>query len=63
MLLLKVVLLVLYSNMKTEKTHFLTAPNQVVLQDIKKYFEKAHLDEKCIEFHLPRYEIPQLSPH
>ena len=49
--------------MKTEKTHFLTAPNQVVLQDIKKYFEKAHLDEKCIEFHLPRYEIPQLSPH
>ena len=32
--------------LKTENTHFLTAPNQVVLQDIKKFFKEAHLDAK-----------------
>ena len=32
--------------LKTENAHFLTAPNQVALQDIKKSFEEAHLDAK-----------------
>ena len=65
MFLLKVVLLVWYSNkklsvwwlswflakkltLKIENAHFLTAPNQVVLQDIKKSFEEAHLDAKNV---------------
>ena len=49
--------------LKTENGHFLTAPNQVVLQGIKKFFEEAHLIQKSIEFQLPHYEIPQLSSH
>ena len=32
--------------LKTENTQFLTALNQVVLQDIKKSFEEAHLVAK-----------------
>ena len=48
-------------SLKTENTQFLTALNQVVLQDIKKSFEGAHLDAKTIGIHLPHYESPQLS--
>ena len=32
--------------LKTENAPFLTALNQVVLQNIKRYFEEAHLDAK-----------------
>ena len=37
------------------------ALNQTILQHIKKFFEYVHFDVKCIEFHLPHYDIPQLS--
>ena len=33
-------------SLKTENTQFLTALNQIVLQDIKKHFEDAQCDEK-----------------
>ena len=48
---------------KTENVQFLTSQLWVVLHDVKKSFEGAHLDVKTIEIHLPHYEIPQLSPH
>jgi hypothetical protein len=34
---------------------------KTVLQDIKKYFECVHWDEKSIEFHLKHYEIPHAT--
>ena len=34
--------------LKTENTHFLTAPNQIFLQDIKKFFEAAQLDTENV---------------
>ena len=43
--------------------NFLTALNQIFLQDIIKSFEELYLDSKSIEFHLPHYEVPQLSSH
>ena len=33
--------------LKTENAQFLTAPNQVVLQNIKKSFEESHLETKA----------------
>ena len=48
---------------KNENSCSLTDLNQKVLQAIKKSFEDVHSDATSIEFHLPHYEILQLSSH
>ena len=62
--ILLLILLISFSfkhGLSSENVNNFERLNQVVLQDIKKFFEDVHSNEKSIEFHQPHYEIPQMS--
>ena len=49
--------------LKSENALFLMTRNQTLLQDPNKSFQDVHRVQKCIEFHLPPYEIAHLWSH